>query len=134
MDNHHPEEELTNDSVKPPRKKHGPYKGRECDLFVLWLSMPLALRSMAAGKLTELGYEVDDPELKMLPEARSHRGLAKILKVTPIQLSRWANDPNIRKRADDLNLPNNVLRFKNDVDHAFTQKTIAEGDASRVMA
>ena len=32
-----------------------------------------------------------------------------------------------------LSLNNNVLRFKKDVDHAVTQKTIKEADAARVM-
>lgn len=115
-----------------PRKVSKPYRGREADVFALWLSIPIFLREQSQKQLEKMGYDMEDNELVLVLKAQTKTQLSKILKVTRKQLAIWESSDVIKKKVEELNLLSNVMRFKKDIDYHFTQKTMKESDAPRV--
>lgn len=103
-----------------------PYKGREFELFALWMSIPFAMRTN-----TPKGLGLDDPEFLKLVNCKSRDAFGKLMHVSPKQLTEWSKREDFQKKVAEINRQSNVLRFKKQVDFSFTMATINEGDAAR---
>jgi len=110
-------------------------KKREAYLFAFWLMTPRMIKGLILSeKLKVMNYDETDKRLMQILECRSRFELAKIIGVGNKQLGIWERSPEFQKLCDEIHKTNNVMKFKKEVDFAFTQKTIKEADAARVMA
>ena len=107
-----------------------PYKERIARLYAIWRSIPAALRIMSRNHVKELGYT--DEEFLGLLECNFRQDFARRYGVSRKELQRWDNSETIQGWINDINKESNILRFKKDIDFAFTRKTIREADAARV--
>jgi hypothetical protein len=111
------------------------YRNRgNAKLLAFWQSIPAAVKDnkyFTRVKNVKITEEQESLIPKLL-EAKTVADLAKVLDVKHSTLSRWQKTNFVRRYTDKFDEWNNVMRFKKDVDYAFTQKTIAHADAARV--
>ncbi len=118
--------------IKKSKIVQKPYKKDAAFLYALWCSIPLLLRELPESKLKKWGYDSGDTVFMKLLRCETKSDFSRTFNVSIKQLKRWDESKAIQKKIEDINLKNNVLRFKKDIDFHFTQKTIREADASRV--
>lgn len=105
---------------------------RNKEAYLMWRSMPALLRMLPAADLTKMGYDVDDPMFKKLIEIKNESQFTVVFGLSNNQPARWREDPEFNRQVQELAVNDHVMRFKKDVDFAFTQKTIREADSGRV--
>ena len=115
------------------RTRKAPIVRKEAfEAYAIWSSIPLALRRLKPQQLEGLGIDTDDELLSKLINIRTKTQFAKEFNIDRGNLSDWEKREDFQKRVEELNMKNNVLRYKKDIDFKFTRKTIQEADAARV--
>lgn len=114
-----------------PKKKRLP---RQAKAFALWLSIPVILKdNKYIEKHKSLDLKGDKENLvPKLMKCTNENQVAEVLGVSRSTLVDWKKLPKFRELVDKFDLHCNALRFKNEVNFAFTQATIKNADASRV--
>ena len=111
------------------------YKKRQAYLFAFWLTTPRLTRGLTiAEKLKVMDYNSEDNKLMEILGCKSRIEVASVIGVSSKQLGIWERSPEFQKMCDGMHKESNVMKFKKDIDFSFTQKTIKEADAARVMA
>lgn len=107
---------------------------RKAKAFALWMSIPAILKdNKHIQKIKNMDLDGDEEDLlPQLMEATNLKEVAKVLDVSFDTVRYWKKNPKVKKLVEKYDLHCNALRFKNEVNYAFTQKTIRHADAARV--
>lgn len=100
-------------------------------LYIEWISIPDMVRGLDDKALKKLGYPVDDPVFQKLLKIKTKSEFCKEIGVSSKMPSTWERSADFEKEVE-AQMKKNVLRFKKDIDLAFTLKTIKYSDAQRV--
>ena len=130
-------------SQKHTRKVKHPYFESVAKTYAFWLSIPFIVHKAVSvanddglpldpEKLKDIGIDPDDKDYIKLAKIRTKTEFAKAFNVSRRQLYAWEKSEEVQKWVDEFNRANNILKFKKEVDFAFTRKVIKEADASRV--
>ncbi len=106
---------------------------REATLFAFWKSIPALIKNAKYVNRIK-GLTADEETLEMiegLMQCDTLKDFAEFVDISPHVVYRWNNSEAIQKKVDEFNLHNNAMRFKQDVDYAFTKATIDNADPSR---
>ena len=118
---------------KKKRTRKAPIVKREVfEAYAIWSSIPLALRRLKPQQLEGLGIDTGDELLSKLINIKTKTQFAKEFNIDRGNLPDWEKREDFQKRVEELNMKNNVLKYKKDIDFKFTRKTIQEADAARV--
>lgn len=108
-----------------------PYKRNIFRIYIYWYSLPTLLRKMPQEELDLLGFDTTDSLFSKLLKIKTDREFAKIFDIRVETLCKWKKRKDFQDRVNEV-CQQNIIRFKKDVDFAFTNKTIKDSDASRV--
>jgi hypothetical protein len=103
-------------------------------LLAFWQSIPAALKEKDYFQKVK-NVKITNEEEDLLPRllmAKNLSDIADILEVETATIRRWQKTNFVKRHTEKFDSWNNVMRFKKDIDYAFTQKTIIHGDAARV--
>lgn len=121
---------------KPDPKKNPAYlkqKGsKDRQIYMDWVSIPATLRLLPPAELEKMGYPTDDPLFMKLLSIRRKGELAREFGFSPDMPSVWEKQPDFWEQVNARTQKQHVMKFRKDVDFAFTQKVIRHGDANRV--
>lgn len=120
--------------VTPKRMTHRDLltKGeKDKAMYKVWCSIPAMLRLLPSEEQKKMGYDADDPLFQAMVKCRTKKEFCEVFGVSINQPARWEKEPGFLDEVNHLSTTNHVLRFKKDVDFAFTQKVLKHGDAPR---
>ncbi len=103
-------------------------------LLAFWQSIPAAIKDKQYFQKVK-NVKISEKEEALLPkllECRTITDLAELLEIEANTLRRWQKTNFVKRHTDKFDEWSNVMRFKKDVDFAFTQATIRNADAARV--
>lgn len=106
---------------------------REATLFAFWKSIPAMVENEKYLNRIK-GFEGDTETLEKvrgLFECRTLNDFAEYVGVSYTTVAKWNTKPEIQKKVEEFNYHNNAMRFKQDVDFAFTKATIKNADPQR---
>ena len=121
-----------NKQYREKKKGKSPLKREAFEAYIIWSSIPFALKRLKPLQLEGLGIDTDDELLSKLINIKTKTQFAEEFNIDRTILFDWEKRSDFQKRVEKLNRKNNVLRYKKDIDFHFTQKTIKEADAQRV--
>lgn len=104
-------------------------------LLAFWQSIPAAVKDAQYFERSK-NVKIGDEEEAMIPEllkAKTLGDIAKVLGVRECTVRKWQKTKFVKRYTDKFDEWNNVMRFKKDIDYAFTQKTIQHADKGRVQ-
>jgi len=112
--------------------------GRKADktkskLFAFWQSIPGILKQKEYFKLKDI--KLTDEQESILPEllrAKNLKEVSKVLGVSYNTVLSYQKSSYVQKMTEYFDRWNNAMKFKRDVDYAFTNATIKNADAPRV--
>jgi len=113
------------------KEKLIPKLEREAMLYILWASIPMAVKNASLTDLRKWGYDIKDEQFLEMRAIRTKKELAKYIGVSKETISDWVKSDWCQEKIDEIN-KRNIARFIPDVDHAFVMRTIEEADAPRV--
>jgi hypothetical protein len=105
---------------------------KDREIYLEWASIPAMLRMLPAPELEKMGYNVDDPIFMKLVSIKRKGELCREFGFSPDMPSTWEKDPNFLTEVNQLAQKSHVMKFRKDVDFAFTQKVLRHGDAARM--
>lgn len=119
------------------KRKGGTIKGnitkdRRAKLFAFWLSLPGIAKDVNYFKRARKPLQEEDSLITKLVDCKTISEVGKLLDVDSVTLYRWKTSNDIKKLVRYFDHNNQALRFKNDVDYAFTRATIKHADAPRM--
>lgn len=112
--------------------KPGAKKEVEREYYAAWKSIPAMLRMLPISECKKMGYDVDDPLFLRLLGVTNKSEFCAEFGVGHNAPARWEAEEGFQAKVDKLSTDNHVLKFKKDVDFAFTQKVLKFGDAPRM--
>ncbi len=101
-------------------------------LFAFWLSIPNGLKEIQSDRIAKLGYEIEDKKFAEIIVCKNKTVFAERFGISLKQLCIWEKSEPILKMVEEFNKQCDILKYKKALDHAFTNKAIAEADAPRV--
>src|SRR3990172_8808972 len=104
-----------------------PYRKDVFDIYCLWRSFPIAFFRMKHATIKKDGFEVDELMEKLL-RCKNLTAFTQEFKISKETLTEWEHSEAIQKKIDELALQNNVLKFRKDIDRAFTKKILRYPD------
>lgn len=107
-------------------------KEKQARLYALYLSIPLSIRNLAHNDLVRLGYVFEDVDMELVLKCKNKSEFSEHFGISRKQLTVWDNSDKFRGLVQKISSEKNVLKYKQDIDYAFTKKTIATADPARV--
>jgi hypothetical protein len=107
-------------------------KDRRVKLFAFWLSLPGIAKDKDYFKRARKPLQEEESLITQLVDCKTIPQVAKLLDVDSVTLYNWKKSNAIKKLVRYFDHNNQALRFKNDVDYAFTRATIKHADAPRM--
>ncbi|MFW6196240.1 MAG: hypothetical protein ACOC5D_02785 [Thermoplasmatota archaeon] len=108
---------------------------RKAKLFAFWQSIPAIVKGNKYLKKAKdralSGLGNDDEMVEKLVACKSVRDVCKVLDITYTTAINYRDSEFVKKWTEKFDTHNNVMRFKKDVDYAFTKATIKHADAAR---
>jgi hypothetical protein len=133
--------ECTIKVTKEAKSARGDYSGytptdvRKAQLFAFWQSIPSMVKGnkyiQEAKQQAVKGLEGEESVVQELVNASTYKEVSSILDVSMSTLKKYRESNYVQEYSDKFNRWSNVMRFKADVDHAFTKATIKHADAAR---
>lgn len=118
--------------VTPSEKRITEKGSKDREIYIQWRSIPAMLRLLPIEEVGKMGYEVDNPVFRKLLEIRTRKDFCEEFDIGINQPAIWDREPDIQERINQMATNDNVMRFRKDVDFAFTQKVLKHGDARRM--
>jgi len=108
-------------------------KGRkDRELYVQWRSIPAMLKLLPKEEAKKMGYDVDDVAFAKLLSINTKMEFCKEFGIGVNQVFCFDKEPDIQEKINQLSTNQNVMKFRKDVDFAFTQKLLKHGDSHRM--
>lgn len=117
--------------TKDPRKLA--LKGqKDRELYLEWASIPAMVRMLPAPELEKMGYNTDDPIFMKMVSIKRKGDFCTEFGVNKNMPNKWELEPDFFTEVNNRSHRSHVMKFRKDVDFAFTQKVLRHGDAPRM--
>lgn len=101
-------------------------------LYIQWLAIPTMLRSLPDDQVEKMGYPTDDIVFMKLLRAKRKKYFCEEFGVSVNMPAIWEKEPDFFTELNQVSQNSHVMKFRKDVDFAFTHKTMKHGDAARM--
>jgi len=105
---------------------------KDRQVYLEWASIPAMVRMLPPAELEKMGYNIEDPIFMKLLTIKRKGALCREFGFNENMPAKWESDPNFLIEVNQRSHKSHVMKFRKDVDFAFTQKVLRHGDAPRM--